>query len=270
MAIPGKFNDNVAWPQRVNDLVLGDVATQKTAHNWDGLQAALVGAGDPDYVAYWDDFIGDLLRDEWDTDIAASGTIAHAAGAGGIVTLTTDTTSGNHATLALGLQFDYTVSASLTDEVAMKLEVRATVNTALTNRSIEIGFSDAVSETSGLAFSDHTVAGVTAVANDAIVFALDSGGTAGQWILCSVNNGGTAAATAISTSYNPTAGTYQKFGVIVTKDGKAHCYIDDALVATVASAFNTAVPMTPWITITTLTTAAAAANVDYVGVWCVR
>ncbi len=250
---------NWAFPQSVNvdSLELGEQAQRKTTVDWAEAQSVFQNGGSINHIGFFDDFLGDILAAEWVNDLAAGATIAPAGtAAGGIAVVTLDTDDNDHATLTMGLH--WTVSNGYTVFTARAAQV-----TAITLRSVEIGVSDANSETNGLAFSAPDTP--TAVADDAAVFTINSDDSLATWNVLTVNGGGTPVQTTLTTA--PVAGTYQVFQIVIDSAGNAQFYINGTLEATQALAVATTALLTPWITLKSLSAAAKIQNVDYVSMF---
>lgn len=236
-------------------VVIGAKSAQPTLHLWDDVRYVF-HSSNPGYVAKFDDFLGDVLTDEWAADLSTGATIAVNAQTGGAIRFATDTDDDDHATLALGLH--WLVSNGWTF-----FEARVKSVTAITLRGIEVGLSDAVSETNGLAFSDHSAAGVTAVADDAVIFGYDTDASMTTWASNSVNGGGTPQATDLDDAPGT---SWQSLAIAVNADGDAFFYVDGVLVDTHASAVATTAVLTPWISLKSLSGAIKSIDVDYVAI----
>jgi hypothetical protein len=251
-----KHNVNIAITQGGDYMRLGDRDNIPTNHYYDDMRAAFSNAGSPNYVGFYDPFLGDLLDAKWVPDLSAGSAITlNGDTAEGIAVITTDTDDDDHATLALGLH--WLVSNGLTI-----FEAKLHCVTAITVRGVEIGLSDAISETNGLAFSD--AATPTAVADDAAVFVINSDDSVTAWNCLSVNGGGTEQLT--ESGVTAVAGAYNVFRIEVEATGEARFYIDGVLVATHALALATTALMTPWISVKTLSSAIITNNLAYVNI----
>lgn len=236
-------------------IVLGAKTGRPTLHEWDSVRWSLL-ANNPDYVALFDNFVGAAVDSRWATDLSTGATIAVNAQTGGAIRFTLDTDDNDHATLALGLH--WLVSKGWTF-----FETSFKSVTAITLRAIEIGLSDATSETNGLAFSDHSVAGITAVADNAALFGYDTDATMTKWAVNSVNAAGTPQADLLTAA--PTT-SYVRLGIAVNDGGDAFYFVDGALVATHTAAVATTAVLTPWISLKSLSAAAKSIDIDYVGI----
>lgn len=225
---------------------------------WDGLQFSHA-LGNPLYVAHWDDFTGvDATLTRYTLNGSGGSQTAQAV-AGGALRLTTGGTDTNLRTLTVGL--NWLVSRGWTF-----FEARVASVSSIATRVIEIGLSDAVSETNGMAFSTHTASAPVDVADNAAIFGYDTNasGNGGKFAALSVN-GGTPTGTL--TTVAPVAGTYNTFRVGIDESGNAYFWADGVLVATHALAVATSSLLTPWLGVVTRTGGASSIDVDYFGVF---
>lgn len=216
--------------------------------------------GSGSQVAFFDHFFGNVgasaLPAPWVEDAADLGAALPLGATGsqsGLLGLTTDTSSGDNITIALGTHWKIS-DGWLFFETNVALGQTATT-------VFEVGLSDALNENGGLAFSDHTVAGVTDVAANAVVFAYDS--AAGANWLVNTSNAGTPQAVNTGVAASTSRITLR---IEVNATGDAWFYVNNNLVATVDGAIATTALVGPWLSLVTLTTAAKTANVDYVSV----
>lgn len=251
---------NWGFPQgnNIDKLRLGERAQRKTEVDWSEAQAIFQNSGSIGHVGWSDNFLGDLVRAEYVNDLSGGSAVTLAADvAGGVAVITTDTDDNDHATISLGLH--WLVSSGFT-----VLDVRYTNVTAITLRAVEIGVSDATSETNGIAFSSHDATPV-AVADDAAVFAINSDESVVTWSMLTVNGGGTAVRTDSATA--PVAGTYQNFRIVIDSAGNAQFYINGAAEGTQALAVATTALLTPWVTLKSLSGAIKTVNLAYLGMF---
>ena len=252
-------NANIAFEQGADYLRTGGRIDQDSLHWWNDVQFVLLGGFPTERVSYADDFLGDLIADEWAADISTGATVAINSQAGGAVRLTTDTDDDDHATLALSLSW-----TPGNGEIVFSARVKSV--TATTVRAIEIGVSDALSETNGLAFSDHATP--TAVANDAVIFGFDTDASMTTWAANSVKAAGTPQVT-LTTGLAPST-TYQKLTIRISALGAARFYINNVLVATHANAVATTALLTPWFSLKSLSGAAKSIDADYIQIMGTR
>ena len=207
-------------------------------------------------VGIFDDFIGDSLNDTYATDIDTNGTVTLSSGSGVHAALLTTSANANEwATLTLGLQWPVTSTLTF-------FETRLKVS-AITEVQFEVGLSDALSETAGLAFSSHDVTPV-AVATNAVMLAWHNAASPAETTSflskLSVNNG---TATQSYTSTALVADTYVKVGIAVNAAGNIGFYINDVSVGAVEAAVQTSAVLTPWISVKASNATSKTVTVDY-------
>lgn len=264
-------NGDISFPQGGSEgvsndaLVLGAYSGQATFYGWRGLRYAL--GGNPDQFSYFDDFVTPGLSAAaapWQADAGSTG--AHttdAAGlAGGVLVGTTAATDNDHLTLALS-----TTLSVANGWVFFDTRVQLP---SIAGIEVEFGLNDALSEAAGVAFSDHTVAGATAVAEDAAVFAFSTEDSITTWHVNTVRDAATDVVQAVNTGTTVEAATWYQLGVAIDSSGNAFFYIDGARVATIENAVATDALLTPWLTVASDGGDAKAVNIDYVGVSAVR
>jgi hypothetical protein len=255
-----KINLNANWgvPQGGDYVVVGARSGTPTAIHYNDVRTALT-TGSGRHIAFFDDFLGNIGVQPTPGPKTAGSTgtalIEGAAGvAGGAIKLLTAATSADYTTIAVGAHWSAT-SDWLFYETSVKLG-------QLTATTFETGMSDAISETAGLAFSDHTVASVTDVATDGFVFAYDSAAGA-NWLINTVKNG---TPQAYNTGVAANTSSYVRLTARINVSGDITFFVDDTLITTLEDAITPTVLVTPWASI--VATAAAAKNVliDYVSV----
>lgn len=224
---------------------------------YSGLLAAVDVAPVSDVsVNRFDDFIGDTIDPTYSSAIGTAATITASSGSGvHAALLTTGTTNPDWATLALGLQWP--VNATLTlFEARLKLS-------AVTEVQLEVGLSDALSETAGLAFSSHDATPV-AVATNAVMFGFHNSASPSEatsfWSKLSVK---ADVATQSFTTTALAADTYVKLSIAVNSAGNIGFYINDVSVGSVEAAVATSAVLTPWISVKTTNTTSKILTVDY-------
>lgn len=259
----GYANTNIATQIGGDTYEFGTPAGRATEHDWEGVRAVLANGGSREYVGLFDDFLGDAIATPWDEDLSTGAAVAINAAQNGTIRFTTDTDDNDHATLALGLH--WLVSKGLT-----VFEARVAQITAITLRAVEIGLSDAVSETNGLAFSSHDATPVD-VADNAAVFAINSDESVATWSLLSVNAGTPQRS---DSAVAPVAGTFQGFRIVIDELGNAEFFIDSdgdedeyQLVGRHSLAVASTAVLTPWITLKSLSGAIKTMDVDYIGIY---
>ena len=250
-------NVNLAKRQGGDFNEYGYAAGRGLDQHWEGAAAQAANAGDPTFIGFFDHFLGDSMDGRWATDLSTGAAAAIVAARTGTLQLSTDTDDTDHATLALGLH--WLVSRGFT-----VFEARVACNTAVTLRAVEIGVSDAVSETNGLAFSSHDATPVD-VATNAAIFAINSAESVTAWSLLSVNAGGTPQRS--TTTLTPVAGTFEKFKIVINAAGDVRFYINDVFLAEHELALATTALLTPWLSLVSLSGAIKLLDVCSVGMY---
>lgn len=241
-------NAHIAFPQNADSILLGKPAGVSYTFSWRSVLSAFANASEEHYSVS-DDFLGAALDTNlWTVDASATGSVAYGTLAeGGLVRLTTDVNDNDHATLS---------GDSLFSPTGLFQHWRGKIPTAITDRAVELGVSDAASETNGLAFSSHDATPV-AVATDALVFGYDSDESMTTWSALAVNNGvAQYADTGIAVDTD-----WHNFSIFVVGND-AHFYIDGVRVAVLTNAVRSAATFRAWATAVTRTTAAFEFNVD--------
>jgi hypothetical protein len=213
-------------------------------------------------VAIFDDFLGDVVRDEWafvqgDTGIATG---AIVTGSGGVYRITGSETNGvapeSCCALTQGLMLQWKPDAGGPKAGRLRLTARVKVSTV--SRTAEggrehvfVGFSD----TGGAEMPAYdTGAGVISQAANCVGFLLSPGGDTG-WSLVSAKStaGDSGDQLAVAgSSYVPTSNVYQTLEVEIRSGnsdtgGAAHFWIDGKHVGSINSPVNSATALTPWI-----------------------
>lgn len=242
-------------------VVLGAVDGQATFHTYSSLRYAL--SRGTEYATFETHFLGGrgatTATSPLVSNLASTGTVATVNGQlGGVIALSTAATDNDYVTLTLDTNFS-AEKGWLFFETRLMLPL-------ITAIVVEAGVSDAVSETAGMAFSDHTVVGVTDVATDALIFAFDTAGLA-NWV---VNSAKAGTPKAFNTGVVAIESIYNNFAFAISPDGDAYAYINDVLVATIEKAITSNVALTPWVTVVTTTNAGAvrALRLDYLAISC--
>lgn len=254
-----RANANVAIPQRGNSILFGGATEIYQEYTYQQLRGGLAQVAGPDWWGVWDDFRGAAsaaLGRPWRTNLASGATIAVSSSQTdeGVADFVTDSDDDDHATLAYAL-------VHLVSNGWGFMEARINNVSAITLRAFEVGWSDALSETNGLAFSSHDATPVD-VATDAAVFGYNTDESTTNFSLLSVNDG--TPAYADSGVAVPAAGTFTKLAIAIGPAGQALYYINGTLIERRPSAVATTAVLTPWITLKSLSGAAKTFQVDYV------
>jgi hypothetical protein len=241
---------------------------------------AIVLPGNPDVVALFDDFLGDLVTDEWayvEGDTGYSGAIQ--TGTNGVFRITgseTQAVAPDTAAAALTAGLVKNWKANMGGPKNGRLRMSARVKLETVTRTAEggrthafVGFSD--SGGAELPAWD-TGAGVISAAADLVGFLFSPGGDTG-WSLVSVKStaGDSGDQLVVAgASYGPSANTYTTLEVEVRSGnsdtgGAAHFWIDGKKVGRIDSPVGSAIAMTPWVGMFVQDTGAAQfMDVDYI------
>lgn len=220
------------------------------------------------FVSLEDDFLGDVIADQWS---AAKGTDGQgviatvvAGAANGVVRLT----SGDTTTVAESL-------SSLTHGLNWKagngglyMKTRVKAVSSVADVSICVGFTDVLATTT--LEEPFSISGTTITSNatDAVCFVFDTAQTNDALHMQGVKNG---TDTAISNSgVALSADEYVTLEIDVDSSGSATFYIDGVAYATVANAVTTTVALTPVVSIMARTTTSKSIDVDYIRVGQLR
>lgn len=206
-----------------------------------------------------DDFLGDILKDEWGVAVAAGCTVAIVAGLNGLVACTTVAGDNFYATLSKQLNYNALLYSGI--------EARLALND-ITLCQIEMGFNDALNEVNGRMVDDVDLTGglPTPVCTNgaAIIFdPTDSviNNLCGVSVIAGV---GTVNDLGIALVNN----IYMILKVTLDVLGTARYYLNNALLATQLLAITPATPLTPWLTISNKAGAIARVlTVDYCKSW---
>jgi len=216
-------------------------------------------------VAFFDDFLGDVVADQWNavegTDSATSDAAILAGGIGGVLRLTTgDAGTGLAADMeqiTQALQWQAS-NGDLVLQARLKLS-------AITTCYAFIGFTDVVTLEAPIesAASANTL---TSNATDAVGFMFDTRMTDDKWWLVGVATD--VDATHQNTTFAPVADDYATFRIVVTAAGVATFFYNGVQVGTAMSgAVSAAADLTPTIAVSKTSVAASMTmDIDYVHV----
>lgn len=214
----------------------------------------------------FDEFaIGTLSSTTWSTNTNGTGAaVTETIGTGlTVANFATGNDSGGFATLASNVSF-------LSNATTLLLEGYIRLS-ALTETALEFGFSDAKSETGGLAFSSVDSTPVAVATNGAVISYLNSA-SEGNTVFNLVSvNAGTAARTVSTTTV--AANTWYHLAVALVKNGSnidVGYYINSTLVTTRASAIASNIPLYAWVSLKSSNTTGKTSNLDYIRVAIAR
>lgn len=217
----------------------------------------------PSTVAYTDDFIGDVIADQWNivegTDSATSDAAILAGGIGGILRFTTgDAGTGLAADMVQmtqALQWQAS-NGNLCIQARFKLS-------AITTCYAFFGFTDVVTLEAPIE-SAASADTLTSNATNAVGFMFDTRMTTDTWWLVGVATD--VDATAQNSGYAPVADTFETFRIELSTAGVATFYRNGLLVGTAMSgAVAAAADLTPTFAVSKTSVAASmTADLDYI------
>ena len=227
-------------------------------------KSTIVLPGSHSVVALFDDFLGDLIGDEWayvEGDTGYSNAIQ--TGTGGVTRITGSETNGvspaECAAITQGLmkqwKADMGVGSMKTDR---RLRMSARVKFDSVSRTAEGGRTHVfvgLADTGGAEFPAYdTGAGVISAAADLVGFMFSPGGDTG-WSLVSVKSvaGDSGDQLVVAGSTNgPSANTYANLELEVNSGisdsgGTAHFWVNGVKVGRISSPVGSTVALTPWV-----------------------
>lgn len=245
----------------------------------------IVLPGSHSVVALFDDFLGDLVGDEWafvEGDTGFSGALV--TGSGGVFRLLgseTQTANSPAECLALtqGLFLNWKANmgaGSMKTDRRLRMSVR--LKQEIVSRTAEAGRTHVfvgLADTGGAEMVGYdTGAGIITNAADAVGFLFSPGGDTGWTLLAAKSVAGDSGDQSVvaGSSYGPTANTYTTLELEVRSGlsdtgGQAFFWIDGKLVGRIASPVASTVALTPWIGGFAQDTGyAAQIDVDYVAI----
>ena len=211
-------------------------------------------------VKLFDDFLGDVIADQYSTGAETGGTggsTAITAAVNGALRITTDDqTDGDR--IALTYQLNWQAS-----DGGMIMEARIKNVTAITLRTLFVGFTDVLAASTVVEMPiEMSGSTVTSTATDAVGFMYDTASTNDTWYGIGVK--ADSDATPVDTGVAPVAGTYQTLRVVVNADGDADFYINGKYEGHVDDAITASVDCTPIIALEAQGAAGAKiVDVDY-------
>lgn len=211
-------------------------------------------------VILFDDFLGDVIADQWNAQADTGGTNAIAAADGGTVALINDTTDDD--TNMIAHELNWLPSNGIVFEARCKVS-------DITNVGMFIGLTDAKVETSPNLPVGRSVVTVTSTATDCVGFVYDTDSTTDAWFGIGVKNDVDTAQTGDTIA--PVNATYQTFRIEISAAGAATFYINGTQYgSTLAAACTTTVRLTPYIGLANRSASAHTLTCDYVYVECAR
>lgn len=222
---------------------------------------SIVMPGSHSTVAVFDDFLGDLIGDEWayvEGDTGFSGAIV--TGTNGVLRITGSETNGvapeSGGAITQGLMKQWKVNSGGPKNGRLRFSARVKFDSI--SRAAEggrtyvfAGFSDS----GGYEFPIYdTGAGMISQAADAVGFAFGAGGDTGWSLVSAKSTAGDSGDQLVvaGASRGPSANMYTTLELevrsgISDSGSTAHFWIDGRKVGTIASPVNSAIALTPWI-----------------------
>lgn len=222
----------------------------------DPLKALMTLQNNPEYVVWFDDFMGDALDARYAATVG-TGTevIGTTAAIGGNMTLTTGNAGSDSAGQGLGLHWN--------GDSGFYFIARMKTSTRITNVKFEIGVTDALTDDGAVAVK----ATPTFTATDCALFVLDTTDDANVTFL---SNGGTTDANADASNFTLANDTFFVVEIVgrgatdTTGDNVAG-YLNGQFVG--SGNITGASPLTPWAYVEDLAQSAATTiAVDYWGI----
>jgi hypothetical protein len=195
-----------------------------------------------------DDFLGDVLADQWNSQAGSDPQAVVAAinsQSGGVVRLTTGDDAA--ASMAVnGVQMDSGLNWRA-DTRGLSIEFRVNIS-AITNVAVFIGFTDQVAALEMPIESAASADTITTNASNAVGIMFDTAMSTDNWWLVGVATN--TDATAQNSAVAPTAATFETWRIVLSGSGQAAFFRNGAMIGSV---------MTGAVTATTLLTPVVAA-----------
>jgi len=193
-------------------------------------------------ASFEDDFLGDLIADQYAANADGGGASAIVAAVGGTVGITTAATNDNKSELTAELNWAASKSVIF--------EARVTVD-AITTVNFEVGLNDAKTEgATTLPFSDNDTP--TAVATNAVMVGFDTDASTNTNLTALVVKAGVAQALDLGVA--PVAATYNIIRIETNTDGDADFFVDGVYKGSLADAVTAATALTPYMGVQNRTT----------------
>lgn len=227
--------------------------------------------GTASYVTLRDDFLGDVISDQWSagqgTDGQGAIAVVVAGQHGGVIALT----SGDAGT---GYAADASVLTQALNWIpsngGLFMEARVKCVTSVANICLNVGFSDVLATTTVEEPISCSGTTLTTNATDAAVWVYDTAQTTDVFNIQGVKANVDTALTAATGSLAPAADTWVLLGVAIDSSGHATFYHNGVNVGTVANAVTASVALTPHISYNARTTTSKVLHVDYMRVSALR
>jgi len=228
-------------------------------------------------VAFFDDFLGDLLRDEWAVVTGDTGTVSTRAlttASGGVFRILNENTplalNGENHALTMGLFKNWKANAAPNGrDGRLRMSARVKMESVATDKrmNVFIGFSDS----GGAEMPAYdTGGGVISNAADVVGFLFGAGGTTTAWQLVSAKStAGDSGDQLVASGVSPADNVWQTFEVEIAANpgdtgGQAHFWINGIKRGVINSPIGSAIALTPWIGMFQQDTGQRFLDVDYV------
>lgn len=221
---------------------------------------ARIGSG---LVQMFDDFLGDVLADEWGSQAGTDPQVvapAIVSAVGGAVRMTTgDDAAGTMAANGVQLQAALNWQAN---SGGLMCEFRVQMS-AITNVAVFVGLTDQIAALEIPIESAASADTFTSNAADAVGVLFDTSMATDNWWLVGVSN--TTPATAQNTALAPSAGTYETWRITVSTGGTATFYRNGTAVGSaMTGSTRGTVPLTPVVAALSRSTATRNIDVDHI------
>jgi parallel beta-helix repeat protein len=219
---------------------------------------------DFEMVKYVDHFIGDVLADQWGSQVGSDPQVVApailAGQIGGVVRMTAgDDAAASMAVNGVQLESGLNWRAS---QGSLALEARVKISSG-TSVSVFVGFTDQIGTLEMPIQSAASADTITTNATDAVGFMFDTAMATDNWWLVGVAND--VDATHQDGGVAPTAGAFQVLRVELSTTGVAAFYRNGTQLGTAMTGAVTAgTALTPVIAVFSYTTATKSVDVDYI------
>jgi hypothetical protein len=222
-------------------------------------------ASGPGVVSLFDDFLGDVIADEWSAaegsdDVAVIATISPDIG-GWVRQTTGNTTVVAESAVVLTQGLNWQASNG-----GLFMEARIRPLTSVADVAYFVGFTDVLATTTLEQPATLATATITYVADNAVGFLYDTAATTDVFYGVGVKaTTGIAFANAVVCAA-PAADTVMVLRVEVSSTGTASFYQNGTLMGTLANAITATTDITPVVSVMARTTTGKSLDVDYVHV----
>lgn len=219
-------------------------------------------------VNYFDDFLGDVIADQWGVDKGSDGAAANfaiSAAVNGMVRATTGAGAGA-SMAANGVQLHQQLlwKANMGN---LEMEARVKIS-AITTVALFVGFTDQIGSLEAPITSAASADTITTNATDAVGFMFDTAMSTDTIWLVGVKND--VDATKANSAVAPVADTWITLKVELDTSGNATFYINGAKKGTVSAAVTATVALTPVVTCFRRAAESITCDVDYIDIYASR